>query len=210
MLAKPIPFVGVGETMGGRYVGSVRSERSGDLFKFFFAEKKGEVVLKVENFNGGFTFTVVDFTVPDSKALYVGRVAPVPKKWIGRRANMASDEKSGLCVRAYDLYSEMHSGGHLLQVRIPVERAVGSRFGIVGAPREKLQASLQAMTLASGGLTRQREARGRSEAKRRADRISMPTSRLRRSTTGSISASGADSMCCIFANAGIPAEAIIR
>ncbi|MBR2982350.1 MAG: hypothetical protein IKC80_03880 [Kiritimatiellae bacterium] len=150
LLAKPTPFVGVGETMGGRYVGSVRSERSGDLFKFFFAEKKGEVVLKVENFNGGFTFTVVDFTVPDSKALYVGRMAPVPKKWIGRRANMASDEKSGLCVRAYDLYSEMHSGGHLLQVRIPVERAVGSRFGIVGAPREKLQASLQAMTLASG------------------------------------------------------------
>ena len=42
LLAKPTPFVGVGETMGGRYVGSVRSERSGDLFKFFFAEKKAK------------------------------------------------------------------------------------------------------------------------------------------------------------------------
>jgi hypothetical protein len=67
LLAKPTPFVGVGETVGGRYVGSVRSERNGDLIKFLFAEKKGEVVLNAENFSGGFTFTVVDFTVPIPK-----------------------------------------------------------------------------------------------------------------------------------------------
>lgn len=150
LLAKPTPFVGMGETATGRYTGSNFCEKNGELLRFRFPENGGEVTLKAGTFAGGFTFTVADVSAPKAKALYIGRVAPAPRKWFGRRANMASDEKSGLCVRAYDLFSENQGNAVLLQIRIPADRATGAKIGIVGAPRARLAAALQTMTIDSG------------------------------------------------------------
>lgn len=150
LLERPAPFAGAGVAATGGYVGSNRSELRDGRVHLGFPDGFGHVVLSVDAFAGGFTFTVDEFHSPKAKVLYLGRVNPSPKKWLGRRANMASDEKSGLCVRAYDLHQTMQIYPGLLQVRIPAERAAGSRFGVVGTSRGRLRAALQAMTLASG------------------------------------------------------------
>lgn len=150
LVDKPAAFAGVGKTLTGGYVGSVRSELRDGKIVLGFQDDAGRLVLGVEPFRGGFTFVVEEFAAPEIEALYLCRFSPVPRRWIGRRANMASDETSGLCVRAYDLRSTMQIMPALLQVRVPADRAVGARVGVVGGPRAALTDALRAMTVASG------------------------------------------------------------
>ena len=150
LLLKPTPFAGIGKTLGGGYVGSVKMEAKEGLLVFRFPDDAGYVSLRAEKFFGGFSFTVVDLYAPEMKSLYLGRMAPAPRRWIGRRSNMASDDKSALCVRSYDIASDMQASRQLLQVRFDADAAKGKRFGVVGSPRAKMRDALKAMTIVSG------------------------------------------------------------
>ena len=149
LLARPTPFVGVGLKNCG-FLGADRMEVRDGLMVFSVPGGRGTVSLRLNAFFSGCTFEVAGFNVPEATRLYVGRVAPACSKWLGRRANMMSDEKAGVCLRPYDVFSECGSGGAYLQACIPLDRAVGGRVGLVAAARGRLQKALQDMTLVSG------------------------------------------------------------
>ncbi len=149
LLANPTPFVGVGLSNCG-FLGADRMEMRDGLMVFSIPGGRGDVALRPKPFASGCTFEIADFNVPMAKQLYVGRMAPACNKWQGHRANMMSDGRSGVCVRPYDIFSGSGCGGAYLHVPIPVDRAKGARIGLVAASRDRLQAALQEMTLASG------------------------------------------------------------
>ena len=149
LLARPTPFIGIGLKNCG-FLGADRMEIRDGTMVFSIPGGRGEVVLHSKPFVSGCTFEITDFNVPMAQQLYVGRLASACNKWLGHRANMMSDERSGVCVRSYDIFSEGGCGGAYLHVRIPVDRAKGARIGLVAASRDRLQAALQELTLVSG------------------------------------------------------------
>ena len=134
----------------GRTFSAARMERNGDVSVYSFPFESSFVSLKSENFGEGHTFKIVDSRLPEGSRLRAGCLAPAPLKWFGRRANLSSDETSGICVRAYDLYSALGCPRDFIFANVPSDKATGARFGIVAAPRTKIQSALQAMTVASG------------------------------------------------------------
>lgn len=150
LLMRQTPFVALRMNAGVERPAE-RLETDGGLFVFTLSHGAGRVVLRPTGFQGGFTFEVAEASgIPqDAAALVVGRTAPACRKWLGRRANMQSDDESGVCVRAYDLFGDMECGDTLCAV-LPADKMRGARFGIVAAERARLQAALQAMTIASG------------------------------------------------------------
>ena len=149
LLARPTPFVGVGLSNCG-FLGADGMELRDGLMVFSILGGRGKVSLRPCPFATGCSFEVAEFNVPGAIQLYVGRMAPACNKWQGRRANMMSDEAHGVCVRPYDVFAEGGCGGAYLHARIPPDRAVGAKIGIVAAPRASLQKALQDMTIASG------------------------------------------------------------
>ena len=123
--------------------------RDGKLVFYISGGKAGRISLRPARFPGGYSFTVEEAVVPSATHVYVGRMSPSCRRWIGRYANMMSDEKSGVCVRPYDIFSQAGCG-EVLYVQMPKARAQGARFGLVAAPRAHLQKALQAMTIVSG------------------------------------------------------------
>ena len=148
LLARPTPFVGVRLPYCG-FLGADRMELREGLMVFTVPGGRGDVALRPIPFASGCTFEVAGFNVPEAQRLYVGRVAPSCQKWQGGRANMMSDERAGVCLRAYDLFGENGCGAYL-QAHVPAARASGARFGLVAAVRGRLQKALQDLTLASG------------------------------------------------------------
>ena len=110
LLARPTPFIGIGLKNCG-FLGADRMEIRDGTMVFSIPGGRGEVVLRSKPFVSGCTFEITDFNVPMAQQLYVGRLAPSCNKWQGRRANMMSDERSGVCVRSYDIFSEGGCGG---------------------------------------------------------------------------------------------------
>ena len=149
LIAAPTHFVGV-TAEGGAFAGAASMEMRGGLLVFAFPGGRGTVALRPAAFDGGFTFAIEDSNVASAKTICAGRVAPACRKWTGRMANMMSDEKGGVCVRPYDLFSGFGCASGILQAEIPAGKAKGARFGIVAADRDSLQRALQAMTIDSG------------------------------------------------------------
>ena len=149
LIAAPTHFVGV-TAEGGAFAGAASMEMRGGLLVFAFPGGRGTVALRPAAFDGGFTFAIEDSNVASAKTICAGRVAPACRKWTGRMANMMSDEKGGVCVRPYDLFSGFGCASGILQAEIPAGKAKGARFGIVAADRDSLQRALRAMTIDSG------------------------------------------------------------
>lgn len=113
---------------------------------------KGEVVLGVAAFPGGWTFTVESARIPDGSALTLGDLRPTCTNYVGTYANMLSDDESGVALRAYDIPLGMFVDRKpmnlfCLRSKAPYE---GLRFGLSAGPRKDLQRKLQDMTRAAG------------------------------------------------------------
>ena len=149
LLVRPAAFASLQLKSGAARPAERLEARDGQLV-FSFAKGAGRLALRPVPFAGGCTFEVTEVAEmpPDAQELIFG-LTPACGKWPGYRANMRSDEASGVCLRPYDLFSRTNLGRGLY-VHVPAARARGARFGLVGAARPRLQGALQAMTLASG------------------------------------------------------------
>ena len=149
LLSSPSAFAAL-RLQGGGLVEAdgMKVENGAMVFRFPCGEASATVA--PESFGEGFTFKVATHAIPSDAELCIGRMSPAPTKWIGLRANMASDDTSGLCVRPYDTFASMSCGADLMYATIPSAKAKRARFGIVAAPRARLKNALQAMTVASG------------------------------------------------------------
>ena len=151
LVKKPMPFAEV-RFKDGRKIHPVRFAQRGDRLGWTF-EDGGGFLLKVEPFEGGWTFTSEKFTVEDAEELEYFRITPACNTYKGGYANMFSDDEDAVCIRAYDLKLEMPSpGGNMWATYFPVQanRAdgfTGLRCGLAAGPKDRIQKMLQAMTL---------------------------------------------------------------
>ena len=112
---------------------------------------KGEVVLGVTPFAGGWTFEVLRADVPDVRRLLVGGLAGVVcTNYSSTTAQCVSDLRSGIAVRGYEYVSHGRYGART-ELALEADRPlVGRKFGFAAGPRKELVEALKAMTVASG------------------------------------------------------------
>ena len=124
----------------------------GGRYEWEFHEGIGSLVLSVEPFEGGFTFRSESCTVKGVDSVDYLRVMPVCRKWIGYSANMYSDERSAVCLRAYAPPLAMTCRSHegLKVEAFAAGGLAGHSAGLVVAPRSSISAALKSMTFASG------------------------------------------------------------
>lgn len=140
----------VGSDGTARTVQSFRREGSG--LRWTFADGAC-VSLALKPFDGGWTFTVTEAPTCGVSALTFAAVKPVCDKWVGNRANLFSDERSGVALRAYDFVTDMaatRDGGLSVTVRCPTNSWTGLRAGLCAGTRGILRDQLKAMTLEAG------------------------------------------------------------
>lgn len=168
LVAEAVPMVSVRRRDGQEWMPTSFCAK-GDRLSYGFPE--GFVDLTVAPFDGGWTFTVSTFTVPDATALQFARVMPTCTKWNGVFVNGMSDERSAVVLRAYDLETEMYSNGSMglktyasrsgivarpdalglrLVGEMPERGFVGLRGGLAAGPRSEILCMLRGMTRAAG------------------------------------------------------------
>ena len=155
LIRSPRPFVLVRRS-GGKAELPKSFRREGNRLVYSFAGEKDGVDFDVKTFPGGWTFTFGERTHRDAKEILVCDLAPVCTNRIGVYANMLSDERSGVCLRAYDLKLAMSAdrGGRVwISAKPPFN---GLSFGLAAGKRGELKRKLRDMTLASGVLVNYR------------------------------------------------------
>ena len=122
-----VPFVSIGTKFHG-WVNptSVVLEDKGRRMAFSFPDPVGRMVLDIEPFAGGWTFAVSQFPVDAATEAQLGCVAfaDALSTYLGERSNAASDDRSAISVRSYDLHARMFIGRTRLGTQIPAGRAL--------------------------------------------------------------------------------------
>ncbi|HOE60438.1 MAG TPA: hypothetical protein PLZ74_05785 [Kiritimatiellia bacterium] len=142
------PFVSVVNAEGKTLVPtSCAKDAKGNLC-FGFAEA-GEMVLAVRPFSGGWSLGVERQTVQDAQEIHIGRVHPDCLKYRGHMVNAYSDERSFVCVRAYDVGASFRCAEGLVEasVKTSARPLTGARFGFAAGPRSAAIPALRAMTI---------------------------------------------------------------
>ena len=125
--------------------------RADGRFVFKFSQEVGEAVFKICPFEGGWSFTVEELTIPEVEYLVFCDLTVTCRQWGGRFVSMVSDPESGVALRPYDLSLRAGLDGNRIHIAAESKAdAVGKRFGLAGVPRARLARALQAMTIASG------------------------------------------------------------
>ncbi len=110
----------------------------------------GEIVLRVDPFEGGWTFTLAECTVPSLQKIIFGRISPVCTEFRGYIANMLSDEKSAVVMRGYSPDARMQLDPSLHVFADCTRPYRGMRFGLAAGPKSRIRDALKAMTIAAG------------------------------------------------------------
>ena len=148
-LVAPGAFVGISLEKCG-FLGADRAELKDGRLVFGFPGNFGSVAVKVEPFEGGWTFAFESVDVPKAKRVFVGRLCPSFGTYFGTRANMVSDGASAVCLRPYDLHAAMACMKGFLFASVEAGRAAGARVGLAAGPRANVVPMLKAMTKVSG------------------------------------------------------------
>ncbi|MDD4017370.1 MAG: hypothetical protein PHV28_05440 [Kiritimatiellae bacterium] len=151
LLARPGPMAAATLLDGRDIVSDGAEARADGRFVFMFSQDAGKAVFNICPFEGGWSFTVEELTLPEVKRLVFCDLTVTCRQWGGRFASLISDPKSGVALRAYDLSLRAGLDGNRILIAAGSKAdAVGKRFGLAGAPRARLTRALQAMTVASG------------------------------------------------------------
>ena len=137
-------------TADGKTEYPVALGRDGDRLVFSFRGGE-EIVEKVRPFDGGLSFTVekCDFAAP--RQVVIAQFRPAMTNYLGSMANAASDDASGIALRAGDYEGEMSVNPRFLLVAVPEKfSCVGKRSFIAAGPRQTFRDKLKNMVLATG------------------------------------------------------------
>ena len=143
------PFVSFRDRKGVLRIPCRMESRGADRLAFAFPGGRGEVVLAVKPFDGGWSFTVEKSTLPSCRVLSLGCIHPACTNYNGGFANALSDDRSAVCVRSYGLNGNPRAeDGLCVEVGAPLA-AEGLSFGLAAGPREGFREQLKAMTVAA-------------------------------------------------------------
>lgn len=126
--------------------------RSENHIVFIFPDGAGAADFAVIPFSLGWEIRLDAVTVGNAERVEWGRISPVCREKADKLANMFSDGKSGVCLRAFDEGVSMDMDGGFL--RVSASRVDGPfrgrRSGLVACPRRFLVRSLRTMTSFAG------------------------------------------------------------
>lgn len=161
-LADPsVPFVEVRLADGSRLSPSSLSAEGGRL-TFGFPGGRGELVLDVAAFDGGWTFETAGCSVPDAERLVFARVAFPRACKKGHISNVLMDDRCAVVVRGYTPDIDMNEikRGHQIffdpsdrTTYVAVDRRygfVGKRAGLAAGPRGRILDMLKSMSRVAG------------------------------------------------------------
>ena len=152
LVKSPRPFALVRDDAGRSHPATAFS-RDGNRLSYGFDGLEGRVALDVTPFAGGWTFAIADCTVRETKFLTLGDLAVACGRDVGSYANMISDDRSAVCLRAYDIPLAMGCDRGSMRLWTTASRAdgiVGLRFGLSAGPWGRIRWMLQRMTEAAG------------------------------------------------------------
>ncbi len=151
LVARPAPFFHATFKDGAK-VSSCGLRRTGDgLYEACFKGRNGGVTFTLAPFFGGWTFRIVKVSLDGLSKLRAGCLVPVCAQYTGYLANIASDDRSGLCMRGYSISAKNICMASCLGVDFSaVDGIEGQSFGLAAGPRGDLQGMLRAMTFEAG------------------------------------------------------------
>ena len=110
-----------------------------------------EIVESVTPFDGGLSFRVEKCTFAAPKQVVLAFLRPAVTNYIGDMSNVASDDRSGVALRAGDYAGEMAANAQQMLVSVPQGfPAVGKRAFLAAGPRATLVGKLKNLVLATG------------------------------------------------------------
>ena len=148
LVRKASPFVSV-SLADGRREQPLSFRYDGNSLSYSFPSG-GELSFAITPFGGGWMFTFSGCTRLEAREVVACDIWPSCTNYVGALANMASDDTSGVCLRACDIDLQMLADR---PARLWVRTAgpfVGRRFCLAAGPRAELARKLRSMTVAAG------------------------------------------------------------
>ncbi|NUQ64147.1 MAG: LamG domain-containing protein [Pirellulales bacterium] len=147
LLAAPQPVLAVEQTLGRR-LQARRMRLDGGLLVADFPRGAGTAAIRIEANDHYFTVTAASLHVPDAERFTFFQLSPAPNEYIGSMAGLASDDKSGVCLRslALEVDTSFRSPAPQFRASTTAEHGlVGHRIGLAAGPREHLVPMLRSM-----------------------------------------------------------------
>jgi hypothetical protein len=147
LIAERPPVLAV-QRKSGRRLQARRMRRQDDLLVAEFARGTGSAAIRIEAKDQYFVVTPVAVDVADVAQFTFFQLSPEPQEYIGRMAGLASDDRSGVCLRSLALEVGVLLSGRTprLQAATTAEHGlIGHRVGLAAGPRQHLIAMLRSM-----------------------------------------------------------------
>jgi hypothetical protein len=136
------------QTTSGRRLRARRMRRQDDLLIVDFPRGTGSAAIRIEAKDQYFVVTSVAVDVADIERFTFFQFSPGPNKYIGRMAGLASDDRSGVCLRSLALEVDVTLNGRTrrFQAATTAERGlIGHSIGLAAGPRQHLVETLRSM-----------------------------------------------------------------
>ena len=162
LVGRKVPFMAMRLSDGTEIAPeSLRSERNRRL-NFTFPDGRGECVMDVTPFDGGWTFKTAKVAIDGAADLTLGRIVPSCGKAKGSMSNIVMDERSAVVLRAYQPELEMNdakvegqseSNDLSRDTFVRATRELGffdRSFGLSAGPADRMLDMLKGMANAAG------------------------------------------------------------
>jgi len=147
LIAERQPVLAVQQT-SGRRLQARRMRRQDDLLIADFPRGTGSAAIRIEAKDQYFVVTPAAVDVADVARFTFFQLSAEPNEYIGRMAGLASDDRSGVCLRSLALEVGVSLGGRTprLQAATTAEHGlIGHRIGLAAGPRQHLIEMLRSM-----------------------------------------------------------------
>ncbi|NQT89174.1 LamG domain-containing protein, partial [bacterium] len=147
LIAQRQPVLAVQQTTGRR-LHARRLRRRGALLVADFPRGTGSAAVRIEAKDQYFIVTLAAVDVADVAGVAFFQLSAEPDEYIGHMAGLASDDRSGVCLRSLGLEVGVSLSGRppRLQAAVAVGHGlVGHRVGLAAGPRASLIEMLRSM-----------------------------------------------------------------
>ena len=147
LIAEPQPVLTVHQT-SGRRLQARRMRQQDGLLVADFPRGTGSAAIRIEAKDQYFVVTPAAVDVADVERFTFFQISPEPSEYIGRMAGLASDDRSGVCLRSLALEVGVSLSGRAprFQAATTAEHGlIGHCIGLAAGPRQHLIAMLRSM-----------------------------------------------------------------
>ena len=162
LVGEKVPFMTMRLADGTEVAPESLQSENNRYLSFVFPDGRGECVMEVIPFDGGWTFKTVKVSAKDAVDMTLGRILPSCNKSKGSMSNIVMDDKSAVVLRAYQPELEMNeaktegqseSNDLSRDTLVRATRQLGffdRSFGLAAGPADKILDMLKHMAETAG------------------------------------------------------------